>query len=141
MKNNSSSFTITQDHEIIPPKKGKAYPIPKKEWEYLKEKIKKIGDIINFYHTAGALLMGFSGSAFLNILMCDFPKNTDKSVSSKFILCLSLAICTLIVGGICCFFGIQQRKIQSVSSEDVIKQMEIIEDRFSFAKETQESDA
>ncbi len=131
MAETNSSFHITQDYEILTPKKGKAYPIPKAEWEYLKDRIRKIGELINPYHTAGAIILGFSGSAFINLFTSDFPNNPNGTMSSKFVTCLAIAICTLIVGGILFYFGKQQREVQSVKSDDVIKQMEIIEERYS----------
>ena len=138
MENNNSSFNITQDYEIIPPKKGKAYPIPKAEWNYLKDRIRRIGEITNPYHIAGAILLGFSGSAFINLLITDFPDNPDNSVSSKFVICASIAITTLIIGGVSFFFGRKQKKEQTVKSEDVIKQMEIIEERYSSTDNTED---
>lgn len=129
MENNNSTFHISQDYEILPPKKDKAYPIPKIEWEYLKERIRKIGNKLNFYHTAGAILLGFSGSAFINLSVNEFSNETDN-ISSKAITCLAIAILTLVVGGMSFFFGKQKEKIQSITSDDVIKQMEIIEKRY-----------
>lgn len=130
MQNNQSSFNISQDFEIVPPKKGKAYPIPQTEWEYLKERISKIGDVINFYHTAGAIILGFSGSAFINFLTSDFPKSQDGSYSTRYVICLAIAISTLVIGAMALCFGKKQRDLQIVKSEDVIKQMQVIEDRY-----------
>jgi hypothetical protein len=129
MENNNFSFNISQDYEILPPKKDKACPIPKIEWEYLKERIRKIGNIFNIYHASGAILLGFSGSAFINLFTNDFPiENND--MSAKFITCLAIAILTLIIGGMSFYFGKQQKKVQSVASDDIITQMEIIEKRY-----------
>lgn len=130
MENNNSSFNISQDYEILPPKKDKAYPIPKIEWEYLKERIRKIGNIFNIYHTSGAILLGFSGSAFINLFTNDFS-NENNEMSPKFIICLAIAILTLIIGGMSFYFGKQQKKVQSVASDDIITQMEIIEKRYA----------
>jgi hypothetical protein len=105
------------------------FTIPKIEWEYLKERIKKIGEILNIYHTSGAILLGFSGSAFVNLFTNEFPIE-NNSMSAKFITCLAIAILTLIIGGMSFFFGKQQKKVQSVTSDDIIKQMEIIEKRY-----------
>lgn len=130
MKNDQSSFKITQDFEIVPPKKGKAYPIPKVEWDYIKERIRKIGDVVNIYHTAGAVILGYSGSAFINLFILDFPKNQDGSLSNKYILCLAIAICTLIIGAMAFFFGKKQREDQAIKSDDVVKWMQVIEMRY-----------
>lgn len=126
---NNSSFRISQDYEILLPKKDKAYPIPKIEWEYLKVRIRKTGEIFNVYYTSGALLLGYSGSAFINLFTNEFP-SSNTSMSPKFIICLSIAILTLIIGGMSFFFGKQQKKVQSIASDDIIKQMEIIEERY-----------
>jgi len=127
---NNTLFNISQDYEIIPPKKGKAYPILKSEWEYLKERITKIGDNLNLYNTVGLLLFGYSGSAFINILTNNYPRNEDNTFSTKFIVCLCIAIMTLIIGIISFFFGNQQKKIQTTKTTDVVKQMEMIEERY-----------
>jgi len=130
MQNDQPSFKMTQDFEIIPPKKGKAYPIPKVEWDYLKERIKKINDVVNYYHTAGAIILGFSGSAFINLFTSDFPKSQDGSLSIRYVICLAIAICTLFIGAMAFFFGKKQRELQAIKSADVIKQMDVIEERF-----------
>jgi hypothetical protein len=129
MENNNSSFNISQNYEILPPKKDKAYPIPKIEWEYLKERVNKIGDNFNIYHTSGAILLGFSGSAFISLFTNDFHVAKDE-VSSKFVICLAIAMLTLIIGAMSFYFGRQQKKAQSVSSGDIIKQMDVIEKRY-----------
>jgi hypothetical protein len=110
---------------------GKAYLIPQTEGEYLKERISKIGDVINVYHTAGAIILGFSGSAVINLFTSDFPKSQDGGNSARFVICLAIAVCTLVVGGMAFLLGKKQRDLQSVKSEDVIKQMQVIEDRYS----------
>ena len=138
MENNNSSFNISQDYEILPPKKDKAYPIPKIEWEYLKERIRKIGNVFNIYHTSGAILLGFSGSAFINLFTNDFSSE-NNAVPVKFIICLAIAILTLIIGGMSFFFGKQQKKVQSVVSDDIIKQMEIIEKRYEDSNSDKEA--
>jgi hypothetical protein len=130
MQNDQSSFKMTQDYEIVTLKKGIAYPIPKVEWDYLKERIKKIDDVVNYYHTAGAIILGFSGSAFLNLFISDFPKAQDGSLSNRYVICLAIAIFTLCIGFMAFFFGKKQRELQTMKSGDVIEQMDVIEERF-----------
>jgi len=68
------SFKMSQDYELIPLKKQRAYPILIEEWCYLKENITKIGDDANFYHTIGSVLLGVAGSALVAALTLDLPK-------------------------------------------------------------------
>ncbi|HUU15541.1 MAG TPA: hypothetical protein VMW72_00200 [Sedimentisphaerales bacterium] len=119
-----TSYKVTQDLEIIPPKKVKGYPISMGEWNYLKNQIQNIGEHLNFYHTIGAVLIGFSGSAFLHIITMDFARNTDGTVSAKFIVCFSVAVGTLIIGLILFLFGRQQKKDKSTKAANVVRYME-----------------
>jgi len=67
------SFKMSQDYELIPPKKKRAYPILVEEWVHLKTRIKGIRDNANFYHTAGSIIMGVAGFAFFLALNFNFP--------------------------------------------------------------------
>jgi len=124
---NNSSFNVSQDLEVMPPKKDKAYIIPKREWDFLKSKVCKIGNALNFYHTFGSIVIGLSGTAWLNLFFMNFPKNTDGSFANKFVICISFAIGTSIIGILLLLFGRQKRKDQRTTVTDVAEVMERIE--------------
>ena len=60
MNNKSSSFTITHDLKVMTPRETQAYLVSIPEWEFLKERISKIGGMGSFYHTIGSVFLGAS---------------------------------------------------------------------------------
>lgn len=130
-----NSYKVTQDLEIMPPKKVKGYPISMGEWNYIKNQIKSIGEHLNIFQTIGAVLIGFSGSAFLSIITMDFARDPGGTVSTKFVVCFSVAVGALIIGLILFLFGRQQKKDKSTKAANVVSYMETIENRFIDEKE------
>lgn len=130
-----SSFKMSQDYEIIPPQKKRAYPILVEEWEYLKRMIGGIRDDANLYHTIGSILLGVSGSAFIAALTLDLPRGHDSQTVMPIIISWFIFGTTLIIGILCIFFGYNQRKLQKSSASEVIQQMGLIEKRYE-AEET-----
>jgi len=125
------TFKMSQDYELIPPKKRRAYPILVEEWNYLKEKIRKIRDNANFYQTIGSVLLGVAGSALVTALTLDLPKPEGSNATPLPILIAWFAFVTaLICGGLALYFGKAQRDVQTSSAKEVIEHMELIEKRY-----------
>lgn len=131
---NNSSFKVSQDLEVMSPKTDKAYIIPKREWDFLKKKVSKISSSVNGWYISGATVFGLSGTAWLNLFFMDFPKNTDSSSVNKFTICVSFAICTVIVGTLLLLFGYTKRNDQKATVADVSEEMEKIEERYPSTK-------
>jgi len=126
--NVKNNFNVSQEFEIIPHQKGKAYPIGVKEWDYLKTKIKSVNIDINTFHTVGYLLLGASGSCLITIIATNF---TDEK--SKY-LCWAFFGVTLICGLLSIFFAKDKHKQESTKPNEIITQMELIESRFESKK-------
>ena len=125
---NQSNFNISQEYEIIPHQKGKAYVISVKEWEFLKEKVKNIKIEINELYTIGYLLLGAGISCLISIFATDFKNDTYKYlVWIIFGLCILGAIISLI-------FSKKIHKIEKSKPSEVVTQMELIESRFESDK-------
>lgn len=129
------TFKMSQDYELIPPKKKRAYPILVEEWEHLKKKIGNIRDDANLYHTVGSILLGIAGSAFVTALTLDLPKVNEDQIALPIIIAWFIFLSSLICGGLSLFFGHNQRQVQKASATEVIQQMSLIEKRYE-AEET-----
>ncbi len=125
MENNQqNNFNISQEFEIIPHQKAKAYPIGVKEWEFIKKKIGEINIDVNNFHSIGFLLLGASASCLITIFATEFK--TDSS------LYLTWAIfgISLIGGLLSVYFAADKHKQESAKPNEIINQMELIESRF-----------
>lgn len=130
MAEKTNEFKISQDFELLLPQKQKAYPISKDEWIFLKEKIRKIKDSSNIYHTLGSVLLGVTGSAFLGYLTYDKPNPVTIEYNTRIIITVGIIIVSLACGSCFYVFGGKQRNLQNISSEEVVNQMELIEKRY-----------
>jgi len=127
---NEPSFKMSQDYELVPPQKKRAYPIPIEEWEHLKKKIHNISDNANIYHTIGSALIGVAGSALVAALTLDIPLGDNSSTPMPILISWFIFVSTLICGGLSIIFGRTQRKVQNSNTNDVIEQMKLIERRY-----------
>lgn len=125
MTNKESTYNISQEFEIIPHQKGKAYPIGVKEWEFIKSKLNEIDIDINIFFTVGFLLLGASASCLITIIATKFTE-----VSSKY-LTWSLFGVSLIGGLLSVYFANDKRKQESSKPKEIINQMNLIESRFN----------
>lgn len=129
MENNKNNFNISQEFEIIPHQKGKAYPIGVKEWGYIKKKICEINIEVNNFHAIGFLLLGASVSCLITIFATDFKTN-----SSKYLTWTIFGI-TFIGGILSVYFARDKHKQESAKPSEIVNQMELIESRFESQKD------
>ena len=127
LKNN---IEVTQDYEIIPIEKGKAYTILVREWEAIKKKVTLVGDRPNFYHTIGLLFFGASISTLIQCLVGNFPRTPQGTLSPNHVICWAAFAVLFLVGVVCFFLGREKKKVQSAKTGEVIEAMELIEERF-----------
>ncbi|MGJ8593072.1 MAG: hypothetical protein ACSHXF_11010 [Aquaticitalea sp.] len=128
MSDNQNKFNVSQEFEIIPHQKGKAYPIGVKEWEFIKNKICEIKIDVNNFHAFGFLLLGASASCLITILATEF-----KTDSSKYLTWAIFGV-TLIGGFLSVYFANDKHKQESAKPTEIINQMELIESRFEIQK-------
>lgn len=120
----NSKYSISQDLEILPPKKGKVYPIPVSDWKLIKTKISEITFKINWLTNIGSILIGASLSFLGTNLTADFK--TDKMQ----LVCWTLFASCFICGLAFIIFGELRRHDNSVKPEQVIRDMTAIESRY-----------
>lgn len=127
-KNQKNNFNISQEFEIVPHQKGKAYPIGVNEWEFIKNKIKEINIDVNIFHAIGFLLLGVSASCLITIIATEFQKDSSKYLT--WAVC-----CTSLIGGLLSvYFARDKHKQESSKPNEIINQMELIVSRFENQK-------
>jgi hypothetical protein len=125
-----NNFNVTQEFEIIPHQKGRAYTISVKEWVFLKTKINDIKIEINNFYSIGFLFLGAGASGILTVIVTDFKSD----LSSKYIT-WSFLIISVLIGLLCLFFARDKHKAESIKPKEVLSQMELIESRFEIDKD------
>lgn len=130
------SFQISQGYDLIAPSPGKAYPILCYEWRYLKDKVRKITDPVDVYHTAGSALIGAAISTFITIVSGGIQTpaptlgQTVQTAGNGLVVAWACVAVTGVCGGVCFFFAYEKRKVTHLKGSDVIDYMDIIEQRF-----------
>lgn len=132
--NNEPSFKMSQDYEILPPQKKRAYPILVEEWEHIKTRIRNIQDNVSFFHTTGSVLLGVAGSAIIAALTLNLPATAEGTVAFPILVSWSIFFLCLICGILSLYFASKQREIQRTTASDVIQQMSLIEQRYEVEK-------
>lgn len=119
-----NNFNVSQELEIIPIQKGKAYPIGVKEWKFIKEKVGAIKIVVNHFHSIGFLLLGASASCIITIIATEFKEDFSRYFAWAF-----FAV-SLIGGLLSLFFARDKHKQESAKPKEIVSQMDLIESRF-----------
>jgi hypothetical protein len=143
--NEPSVFTISRKFTILQPVEQAAFFLPVEEWNDLKDKVGKIEDDGNLWHTIGGVLVGIAGSAFFGALAFHWmpPKDcmTGQMVSggcsvqetanyTPAYLCWGLFAATGLSGGLSFFFGSRQVSAQRTNKQGVLSDMDRILKRY-----------
>jgi hypothetical protein len=123
---NQAPIRVSQDFELTPLKKGKAYPILKSEWDFLKQRVKNICDYTNWFYNLGWLFWGAGISTFITVMAAQ----TEQTPSLSRIVLWAAVITTAIIGSVCFISGYFLRKSHNVTTGEVVRHMEILEERF-----------
>lgn len=126
MSEGQNNFNISQDFEIIPHQKSKAYPIGVQEWEFIKTKVKSIKIEISNFHSFGFLLLGSAASCLITIVATNFD---TKDVGDKY-LCWGIFAISLICGLLCIYFAKDKQRQENAKPIEIVTQMDLIESRF-----------
>jgi proteasome assembly chaperone (PAC2) family protein len=117
MNRNDNPITISNKSTIIPRKEEKSYTIPRSDWVFLKEKIKRIKSPQLLWYTIGSALLGIAGSSGLTAILC---KNSW----------IGLICAITLTGGIfSLLLAKEQRKTVVNSQMDALIEMQRIEDK------------
>jgi uncharacterized membrane protein len=120
---NENPFQISQGYEVLPPKSGKAYPVPCDEWSLLKSKIEDLSEKNELYNDASWALFGVTLSTLVSVLVGSFSQ-------TALIIAWSVIVVTLICALLCLHFASRMRRVRKTQASEVLTQMEIIERRY-----------
>lgn len=135
-------FKVSQDYEIIPPQKKKAYIILVEEWSYIKTLVASIKDSTGLWHTIGSLLLGISGSGLLSAFTLDIPvPDNDKRMPMPILISWFAFVSAGGIGLLSFYFAYARRSDQTHTAENAIQQMELIENRFKIERRSTGSDS
>ena len=135
--NDQSSFKISQDYIISQPKSTEAFPMAHNEWDYLKGKLNSISrnpGLVSHSFGISFLMLAVGNLYALLVHHSQFTRQTF--VLPKFILCASISIILTIIGVFLLVFAHFKRKVHFDKTADVIKQMDLIQDRYARAQDT-----
>lgn len=121
----NSNFQISQQYEIVPPEKSRAYVILVKEWVFIKTKITEIKTKLDWFVVVGSILLGGALSSLITNLATDFKEGEPTRY-----ICWSVFFIMLITGIVVFFFGLKSIKIENKKPKEVIDNMDLIEARF-----------
>ena len=120
-------FHISQGLDVLPPRAGKAYPIPCDEWEVLKEKGKSMANEPWFFHSLGFLLLGACLSTLISLLAGSYAQPGQERAA---LTVEAVSWVTGICGVLCLYFAHKERGVQRARAKDLLVQMELIDRRY-----------
>lgn len=124
-----NTIMLPHEYSVLNPQRTIAYPVPQDEWYYLKDKICKLKNLKNRYHSVAIFLLGIAVSAIYTLVK-DWPDLNDLEVLKSYMF----YICTIIVcafGAVTCWnFSRKTDKLQKASSDEILGLMELIEKRY-----------
>lgn len=124
------TFQLSQGYEVLPPRSGKAYPIPCDEWELLKGKISKAAAEPWLFHTIGSALLGMALSALLPIVTNAFQLPAQqRALDITWLVLIITGFC----GIVCLLFSHKERQVHRERASDVAAQMQLIQQRYDQA--------
>jgi len=119
--------TMSQGYEVLPPKSGKAFPIPCNEWDLLKGNISTLADEPQIFQSTGML---FLGSALATLISIFTGAVSDAVVKNAVVVAWAAVVVCAICGLGCLLLRRQERRLRSASAAGIVSQMTMIEERF-----------
>ncbi len=130
MNKPTSSFSVSHNYQVKTPTETRAYLVSIPEWDFLKERISKVGGVGSFYHTIGSILLGASLSAVVAAIATDLCP-TPGVQCTKDIVVWAFAATTGFSGLLSLHFGKAQENIKTVYLTEVLGEMEAIESKYN----------
>ena len=126
MSDTQSTFTLTQDVEIMRAQKTNAMLVDTQEWCFLKRSVEGISDSNSLFHTLGSSFIGAGISTFITFFFTTF---TNEQETQKVVMLAASVVCIL-CGALSCYFAHKEKDVTKKSSDQVLFQMSVIENRF-----------
>jgi hypothetical protein len=127
-------FRFSSDTNVRRPKTEDAYPVTISEWNHLKDRIRSIEQSDPSLQTAIGALIGITVTAIFALI--SLPENNSTWNPTWYGIPLSLLyLAVAFVFGVSTipfiYFHRKQRRFSSIMKEDIIKEMERTEEKFT----------
>ena len=123
----SGSLQLSQGYEVLPPKSGKAYPVPCDEWAFLKSKLAVVSTPPWILPALSFLFLGATLATLIALLVGGVaPGEAGKGL----VIAWAVVVATGVIGVACLSLAVKQQNMQRTVVGEVIRQMELIEQRF-----------
>ena len=129
MGNNQNNIISNGEVELAQPIKQIAINVSLKDWNKIKDRIKKISCKSSKFSTASSVMWGIAGSSFIAIFPFIFPLNAILLIITIMILITSCSI-----GIILTITAKHENTIQETTKENVLEFMNDIEEHFDLSK-------
>lgn len=123
-------YTMSQQFEVVCPQRASAMPVLFTEWKDIKDSILNLGFKHNWYYTVASILIGFCGSSLIRALTGEFPAKQVGQMPMEQIICWFLVVTSFIMAIALFFCGKHWSNMNSTSAQQIVKFMELIEDRY-----------
>ncbi len=120
-------LSMKQELELTVPAKGRGFAIPDSEWEFLRQRVRKIQGPATVFQTVASAALGVAGSAF--VAAVTLPHDVMVSEVPARLLCWGLTLLFGAVGVLSLVFSSRQKQVVACSREDVLEEMDRIEQR------------
>lgn len=123
----AGSLQLSQGYEVLAPRSGKAYPVPCDEWAFLKSKLQKVSAPPWVLPATSFTLLGAAIATFITILTGGVAPGTN---GLGVVIAWAAVATTAMTGIACLILAIKQSRMERTQVSEVIRQMELIENRF-----------
>lgn len=125
--NPTGNLQLSQGYEVLPPRSGKAYPVPCDEWAFLKEKLSSVSTPPWVLPALSFMLLGAALATLISIFSGSVAPGTAGHGP---VVAWAIAATTGLTGAACLALALKQYRIERTQVSEVVKQMELIERRF-----------
>ena len=122
-----NNFQITQDYAVYPPKKQGIYPIQESDWERIKRLIGSIIPPQRLFQILSSLCFGIFASAIFSLISFLTAERVAPWVMPT---AWTIFWVSLLVGCALLLLDGKQKKLMTVSTNDVLQEMAQIEQHF-----------
>lgn len=121
------NLVITEDYQVYPPKPQGAYPVHENDWERIKRMVRAIVPEDSSFQTGSGIFFGIFVTALFTIIGFSASKDVPEWARITAWVGLSLG---LAMAGVLYYLGGKQKKTVTLSSQNVIEEMERLEKEY-----------
>lgn len=124
----SAELKFNQEHVILQPKRQRSYPVQESDWKKLKTKLEECSpNKSTLLKDIALILIGSGISSFLSLVALFNSKDVANWI---LITNWVLFLCSIILGSCLLYLDSQQNKKLTSDINEVLREMEIIEQKY-----------